>query len=85
MGWIKDAKAKVLADESKAAYEQGRKYFTPIFNAPSTRSGFSRDISDWSLMIEAITDQGWMLDHWSITEASGNVVASAVFMREDTA
>lgn len=79
MGWIKDAKAKVLADESRKAMEDGRQWFTPVFNAPSTRSGFSRDIPDWSMMIEAITDNGWVLHNWSVTESSGNMVASAVF------
>ncbi|MEV6349618.1 hypothetical protein [Actinoplanes sp. NPDC051851] len=82
MGWIKDAKANTLGAEARAAYQNGDWYFAPRLNSPVTGHQLSGNIEDWTIMLRAITEVGWVLQHWSVTQdGHGHPEAYPLFVR----
>jgi len=82
MGWIKDAKANSLANDAKAAWEDGAVFFTPLLNLPTFKTGFSGRIKDWEPMLEAVLAQGWRLHTWAIcSDDRGKPQAMPLFVR----
>jgi hypothetical protein len=82
MGFIKDAKANTLNTEAKKAHEAGDWYFTPMLNSPATHHGLSGNVHDWALMLQAITEAGWNLQHWNVgADSKGRPQAYPLFVR----
>ncbi len=82
MGFIKDAKANLLAQEARKAVEAGDALFTPFLNAPASASGISGNIRDWALMIAAVEGEGWRLDQWTVAaDNKGKAQAYPLFRR----
>jgi hypothetical protein len=82
MGFIKDVKAGVLAKEAARALDGGRRTFTPILNTPSSQTGMSGNIDDWSAMVDEVEAVGWRLEHWAIGQDNrGRPQAYPVFRR----
>lgn len=85
MGWTKDAKAKSMATEAQAAWNEGSRYFTPIMSVPAFESSFSGRIKDWELMLDAIGSVGWQLQHWAVaSDEKGHPQAMPVFVRSQS-
>jgi len=82
MGFIKEAKAQVVAKDALKAWEEGRSVFTPILNTPATHTGASGAVDDIALMVEAIIGVGWQLHTWAVaSDAKGRPQAMPLFMR----
>lgn len=82
MGFVKDAKAEVLAKEARRAYEEGRTAFAPRLNAPATGHGMTGSVSGWAEMIEAIEAAGWAMYFWSVAvDDKGRAEAYPLFRR----
>lgn len=82
MGWIKSAKADLLARNASDAIKAGRYVFVAKLNWPSLKHGFSGEVVDWSMMIEAIEQQGWVLYNFAgATDKEGRPEAFCVFRR----
>jgi len=80
MGFIKDAKANVVATEAARAREEGRTVFAPRLNAGSTNAGMTGSVSGWAEMIESIEAAGWALYHWSVSvDQKGRAEAYPLF------
>jgi hypothetical protein len=71
-GIIQMAKSGKIGEDAEAAWNRGDKFFTPIMNYPFFRIGFTGAITDWSMMIESITEKGWVLKAWSTTVDKNN-------------
>jgi hypothetical protein len=81
-GIIQMAKSGKIGDEAEMAWNRGDKYFTPIMNYPFFRIGFTGAITDWALMIESITDKGWVMKAWSTSiDKNGRPQAMPLFVR----
>lgn len=82
MGWVKDAKTDVIRDAATKAWESGRGAFTPKLNSPGSASGFSGEIVEWGMMIDAIESVGWAMTSWAVsTDAKGRPEAYPLFRR----
>lgn len=82
MGFIRDVKASTIGNEAAKAYAAGDWYFTPLLNFPQTKPNMSGNIADWGMMITAIVNAGWTLQHWAIgQDAKGRPEAYPVFLR----
>lgn len=83
MGFVKDAKADMVAKDARKALDAGRAVFAARLNMPSSQAGgMSGAIDDWGVMIEAIEAEGWALTHWSTaSDAKGRAEAHPVFRR----
>lgn len=82
MGFLKDAKANMVATEAERAAAEGRTVFAPKLNTPATQHGMSGAIAGWAEMIEGIEAHGWRLDHWSVAmDEKGRPEAYPLFRR----
>lgn len=82
MGWIKSTKSESLAKDAYDAIQAGRQIFVAKLNWPMMKLGFSGEVVDWSLMIEAIEQQGWVLYNFAgATDKEGRPEAFCVFRR----
>jgi hypothetical protein len=82
MGWIKDAKANTLGAEARKAFADGDWYFAPRLNSPSTAHQLSGNIGDLTMMLEAISRAGWVLQHWTVAQdRHGRPEAYPLFVR----
>lgn len=66
MGFLKDAKTNALATEARRAREEGRRYFAPMLNTPTSHSGMTGAVGGWAEMIEGVEAEGWTLTQWAI-------------------
>lgn len=81
-GWIQMAKSSKIGDDAETAWNRGDKYFTPVLNYPYFRVGFTGPITDWAMMVESITEKGWVLKAWSTTiDRHGKPQAMPLFVR----
>ncbi len=62
MGFIRDGKVAAMVKYAKEAREREQKVFFATFAFPKTQPGMSLEVTDWSLMVEAIEEEGWALD-----------------------
>ncbi len=62
MGIIKKTKLAQMKQDADRARKEGRKVLVMKLNYPWSDGGYSGEIVDWSLMIEAIESRGWVLD-----------------------
>lgn len=85
MGWIKDAKANMLAKQAAEAYAAGHRVFAAMLNTPSSQSSsftMSGEVRGWAEMIEAIEEQGWALWQWAVgADVKGRPQAYPLFRR----
>jgi hypothetical protein len=82
MGFLKQAKANVVAQDAERAAREGRTVFTPRLNTPMTHHGMSGVVPDWAEMIEAIEAHGWVLHSWSVgTDSKDRPEAYPLFRR----
>lgn len=82
MGFIKDAKAGMLAQEAERAVREGRTVFTAMLNTPWTHHTMSGSVPDWAQMIESVEACGWRLADWSVAmDAKGRPQAYPLFRR----
>lgn len=80
MGFIKDAKANMVATEAERARAEGRTVFAPRLNAGASNAGTSGSVSGWAEMIEAIEAAGWAMYHWSVAiDEKGRAEAYPLF------
>ncbi|GAA2681781.1 hypothetical protein [Actinoplanes palleronii] len=83
-GIAQQTKANTLGQDAASAYRAGDWYFTPVLNMPATKSGgFSGNIRDWALMLQAITQAGWQLHTWAVNmDREGRPEATPLFVRQ---
>lgn len=80
MGFIKDAKANMLAQEAQRARQEGRTVFAPKLNTPATHHTISGSIPGWAEMIESVEAAGWQMYHWSVAmDSKGRPEAYPLF------
>jgi len=65
MGWIKDAKADMIAKAANRARAEGRAVFLARINNPAADSQASGPMSGVAEQIEAVEAQGWVLQQMS--------------------
>jgi hypothetical protein len=65
MGWIKNAKVNVMRTDAGKARAEGRHVFACKLNYPALKADFSGEIVDWSMMIEAVESEGWVLANFA--------------------
>lgn len=81
-GIAQQTKALTLGDEARRAYDAGEWYFSPKLNAPVLHHDLSGNIPDWSRMLKAITEAGWVLQHWTVAQdPQGRPEAYPLFIR----
>ena len=82
MGFVKDKKSGMLADEARKAAEAGWSVFTPRLNFPSSMHGMTGNIADWAQMIQTVEQGGWRLVEWSVAmDTKGRPEAYPLFRR----
>lgn len=83
MGFLKDAKASMVATEAERAAAEGRTVFAPKLNTPASQHGMSGAISGWAEMVEGIEAAGWRLDQWTVcVDGKGRPEAYPLFRRQ---
>jgi hypothetical protein len=74
--------ANQLKIDAKAAFDNGRRYFTPALVTTYFGLGRSRGMDDWSYFIRLIEDEGWKLEHWEVSvPTTAAAIAFPVFVR----
>lgn len=82
MGFIKQMKQDMLAEDARRAVEQGRTIFAPRLNIPASQNTISGPVAGWAEMLEGIESQGWRLDHWAVAiDEKGRPEAYPLFRR----
>jgi hypothetical protein len=82
MGFIKQAKQNVVAQDAERAAREGRTVFVPRLNTPATHHGMSGVVPDWAEMIEAVESAGWHLAEWTVcTDSKDRPEAYPLFRR----
>lgn len=82
MGWIKNAKAAMLAGEARKAAERGQRVFAAMLNSPATMADLSGEVPGWGDMIDAVEASGWKLDQWAVgSDHKGRPQAYPLFRR----
>ncbi len=82
MGWIKDAKRNMLAEEAARAVQEGRTVFAPMLNTPMSQHTMSGSVAGWAEMVESIEEQGWQLQQWAVAmDTKGRPQAYPLFRR----
>jgi hypothetical protein len=72
MGFIKQAKADVMAADAARARKEGRRVFVAQFRGGMFHTGdLSRPVQDVAEMIEGVESAGWRLDKMSSFESPG--------------
>lgn len=61
MGWIKDAKVDNVRKDAVDARNEGRNVLALKLNYPSLKPDFSGEVTVWSMMIQAVEEEGWVL------------------------
>jgi len=86
VGFIKNAKANMVAEEAGRAIAEGRTVFVPRLNTPATQHTMSGSIAGWAEMIESIEAQGWQMVDWSVVQdKNGKPEAYPLFRRRQPA
>ena len=82
MGWIKDAKAGLLAQEARKAADRGQAVFAAMLNTPMSMPDLSGEVPGWGDMIAAIEAEGWQLAQWAVgADHKGRPQAYPLFRR----
>lgn len=70
-----------MFDQALGARQRGLRYFTPLFNMPMWRTGFSGQIEAWSQQLDACDQAGWQLHTWAVgVDKDGRPQAMPVFV-----
>lgn len=78
---IRETKAEQIYQEAAEALRTGHTHYTPIFNMPFFKLGFSGNVWDWSMMVNAAVRAGWKLEHWAVSsDKNGSPQAMPVFV-----
>lgn len=77
-----DAKVSEATAQAAAAWQTVQTVFTPAFTVPNFQAGTTEPVADWALMIQAVEQVGWRLEHWAVTtDGKGRPLALPVFRR----
>lgn len=80
MGLINSTKAGIVRQEAGKARAEGRRVFACKLNYPGMKLDLSGEVTDWSMMIEAIESEGWALYNFAgVSDAKGRPEALCVF------
>jgi hypothetical protein len=78
---VNDLKAEQMYAEAAEALRLNHTHFTPIFNMPAFRVGFSGNVWAWAVMTNAVVRAGWRLEHWAVgVDRQGRPQAMPVFV-----
>jgi len=67
MGILREIKAKTVSDEAQARWDTGFCVFVATLNMPSTRPDLSGEVKDWTEIVQAVIEIGWVLSSTSGT------------------
>jgi hypothetical protein len=82
MGFIKDAKAKSIAEQAARAVAEGRLVFACRVNEGGWNDNWGGSLSGVAEQIEAVESTGWRLDQSTFLPGKGqNVSAFLIFRR----
>ncbi|MGW7424415.1 hypothetical protein ACWGJB_31040 [Streptomyces sp. NPDC054813] len=82
MGFIKDAKAKSIAEQAARAIAEGRLVFACRVNEGGWNDNWGGSLSGVAEQIEAVESTGWLLDQSTFLPGKGqNVSAFLIFRR----
>ncbi|WP_020118821.1 hypothetical protein [Streptomyces canus] len=82
MGFIKDAKAKSIAEQAARAISEGRQVFACRVNEGGWNDNWGGSLSGVAEQIEAVESAGWRLDQSTFLPGKGqNVSAFLIFRR----
>lgn len=82
MSSIKEVKPNDFGRAAQDSWDSGMATFTPIFTVPVFKVGVSGRISDWPIMMAAVTDVGWVLHTWAVSsDAQGRPQALPLYVR----
>lgn len=80
MGMIRDVKAQTVARDAANARAAGRQVLAVKLNYPGFKPDFSGEVEDWSVMIQAVEEQGWALYNFAgISDPKGRPEAICLF------
>lgn len=80
MGLIRNRKTDKVRQEALQARAHGQMVFAVKLNYPGLKLGFSGEVHDWSLMIEAIEAEGWQLANFAgAADKNGQPEALCIF------